>query len=170
MKSQYHQTINKIKYLLLHCFSVFFLTCNCNFLSNNPQQRPIEPRLLGKWVNSDTLWEDNTKKNCITYYLLFRDDRTYSRLIWRQVGDTFSDLGGSYGEWYKYADTEIVVFYNYDGYMGHPGGTNSQHFVFHFNSLDTVELFCVTNAFYSWPNYYKKFVKKDSIFINGRWW
>jgi hypothetical protein len=169
MKSQYHKTINIAKYLLLHCFSVFFLTCNCNFLSNNPQERPIEPRLVGKWVNTDTLWEDSTKQNRFTYYLLFRDDRTYVRIIWKQVGDSFSYLAGSHDQWYKYADTQFVIFYAYSGSPGHPGGTNSQHFYFRFNSLDTIQLFSYDEDFYSWLGW-KKFIKVDSIRINSSWY
>jgi hypothetical protein len=148
------------------CCSTVFLTCN---LLTTPS-KPIEPRLLGKWVNLDTLWEDDTKKNSLIYYLVFREDRTYSRAIWKQVGDSFSDLGGSYGNWFKYTDTEIVVFYNYSGYPGHPSGTTSQSFFFRFNSWDTVQLVSFfSGEFNPWPGW-KKFVKVDSLYINRRWW
>jgi hypothetical protein len=154
-------------------FGLFGISCctifiTCNLLNNNPQPRPIEPRLLGEWVNSDTLWESDSKKNRIAHFFNFSDDRTYRRSIWKQIGDTFSYIDGSYGAWYKYADTGIFVSYSYSEYQGHPGGTTYEQFFFHFDSLNIIQLYYFNGEFFPWSGW-KKFVKVDSIHNNKIW-
>jgi hypothetical protein len=153
-------------------FLVLIVISSCNLAHiGDPPVLPIDQRLVGRWINLDTIWADSAKTQQYINTLFLKEDKTYYRGLYLKYGDSLKIIAGESNNWFVQNESygkEIEFDYHLNGSMGTPPSNVIDSFLYQIIAGDTIELSDAypEPGFVSW-NGWIRFVKKDSLCILG---
>jgi hypothetical protein len=170
-------SIRTLKFLMILCFWGTLL--KCDFLSttstrflthkvNQPVVRYRDERLFGKWINLATFLNDTS--NSTTYLFNFSDNQTFYRAAYHHtwINDSFADKYqlSTYGSWDTSTDSVLSMTFVVPEGHGHAAYQITDYLCYHFQTDDTLSLFCSDGHYYHWIGS-EKFIRFKDFRLKG---